>query len=325
MSIRSSTSSRRTGRAARSPSRPFAAALALAALALAGCATPQLQAVREHAPDYAPRAEVAGVPFVEQSRDYCGPASLAMVLAWSGAPTPLEALVGQAYTPGRSGALPPDVLSAARRRGRLAVPVGTLDALLRELEAGHPVLVLQNLSLDWAPQWHYAVAVGYDLPGETLLLRSGPHARLPTPLATFERTWARGGYWGLVVLPAGELPATAGERAVLEATAGLERAGRLPEAARGYRAALARWPESYAGWMGLGNARYGQGDLSGAADAFRAATARDPAPGAAWHNLALVLAELHDPAAAQAARQALALAPPQEQSRYREGLAPLLR
>jgi hypothetical protein len=33
---------------------------------------------------------------------------------------------------------------------------------LREVAAGNPVLVLQNLSFAWAPVWHYAVVMGYD-------------------------------------------------------------------------------------------------------------------------------------------------------------------
>ncbi|WVM93376.1 hypothetical protein ULG90_05290 [Halopseudomonas pachastrellae] len=49
---------------------------------------------------------------------------------------------------------------------------GELDAILRELDDGNAVLVMQNLAFDWYPQWHYA-AVGYDLNTRELILHSG--------------------------------------------------------------------------------------------------------------------------------------------------------
>ena len=87
------------------------------------------------------------------------------------------------------------------------MPVDNLADLLAELDAGHPVLVFQNLALDWSPQWHFAVAVGYDLDSGDLILRSGTERRRVTRLSTFEFTWRRGDYWALVVLPPDRLPA----------------------------------------------------------------------------------------------------------------------
>lgn len=45
--------------------------------------------------------------------------------------------------------------AAARRHGAVAyVLPDRLDALLEEITAGHPVVVLQNLGLQWIPSWH---------------------------------------------------------------------------------------------------------------------------------------------------------------------------
>ena len=293
---------------------------ALLLLALGACAAPQTAQLVQDPGDLPPRAEVADVPFFAQERYYCGPASLAMVLAWSGLPVTQEDLVSQVYTPEREGSLQNDVLAAARRNGRLAVPVDTLPDLLAEIAAGHPVLVFQNLALDWYPQWHFAVAIGYDLEARELILHSGLDARRVTPLDTFEHTWKRGDYWALVVLPPDRLPARAEETAVLRAAAGLERSRRLDEAATAYGSILGRWPDSLGALMGLGNVSYAMGDLDAAEAAFRRAIAAHPEAPAPWNNLAYVLIGLDRRAEAiAAAREAVRLAG-DDAAPYRETL-----
>src|SRR5690606_33493011 len=156
--------------------------------------------------------ELDRTPYFEQADFQCGPASLAMALGAAGIDVSPEALVGRVFVPGRQGSLQVEMIAAARRQGAVAVRIpGRLDALLQELAAGHPVVVLQNLSLPISPVWHYAVAIGYDLGREELLLRSGPMRRQRLALSTFELTWARGGHWAFVALAPGRLPATATE------------------------------------------------------------------------------------------------------------------
>jgi hypothetical protein len=278
---------------------------------LAGCATPQTDRLLETPTALPPRAEVGGVPFFPQEKYYCGPAALAMVLSWSGLPVTQEEIAAQVYTPGREGTLQSDMVAGARRHGRLAVPVTELSDLTAELAAGHPVVVFQNLGFGWLPVWHYAVAIGYDLSLGDLVLHSGLDARRAMSLATFERTWARGDHWALVVLPPEELPAAADEAAVLHAASGLEQAGRPREAAIAYTTIAERWPDSLEAWIGLGNAAYAAGDLEAAENAFRTATERHPAAGAAWNNLAHVLGEKgRRPEAIAAAERAVRLGGP---------------
>jgi tetratricopeptide (TPR) repeat protein len=265
--------------------------LAIAALgALAACATPQIPQLGEEG-GLPAQAEVGSVPFHPQTENHCGPAALAMVLGWSGAQARPEDVAGQVLTPGREGSLGHDLVAAARRADRLAVPVHGLEALLAELAAGHPVLVLQNLGLGWYPQWHYAVAIGYDLEAGTLTLHSGEEQGLVVPLTTFARTWQRAEQWALAVLPPDSLPATDDAMAVLQAAAGLEQAGRYEAAVAAYAAALGRWPDSLVALIGLGNARYAAGQLAAAEAAFRTAVSFHPKEAAAWNNLAHVLAD----------------------------------
>ncbi len=281
---------------------------ALVLLATAACASLQTTALITDSGALPARTEIAEVPFFPQEKYYCGPAALAMALAWSGLEVTQEDMVGQVYSPERKGSLRTDMLAAARRNGRLAVPVATLPDLLAEVAAGNPVIVFQNLALPWYPQWHFAVAIGYDLTRREIVLHSGTDARRVTPLDTFEHTWRRGDYWALVVSAPDKLPKMAGQTPVLRAAAGLERAERYAEAATAYDTILQRWPGGLAALMGLGNARYGAGDMPGAAAAFRRATERHPAAAAAWNNLAHVLAEQgRRDAALAAAREAVRL------------------
>ncbi len=237
------------------------------------------------------RAELTTVPFFPQQEQFCGPAALAMALAWSGLPVTQAEIAEQVFTPGRGGTLRTDVLAAARRNGRLAVPLNDLDQILSEIAAGHPVIVFQNLALEWFPQWHFAVAIGYDLDREEIILHSGREIRRVTPLRTFARTWARGDQWALVVLPPGELPASTAQIPTVAAAAGLERVGRYRDAADTYTAILDRWPDAIGAHIGLGNARYALGDLLGATAALDAALGNHPQSPILWNNLAYVLAD----------------------------------
>lgn len=287
------------------------ALLLAAALALAGCAAVQTAALqRSPPPDLPARSELAATPFFAQTEYHCGPAALATALVAAGlAATPAE-LGREIFLPARGGTLQLEMLAGARRHGAVATRLPTtLEALLRELEAGHPVVVLLNLGLRWYPVWHYAVLVGHDLERGEVLLRSGTTERLAMSMSTFERTWARAGAWGVVALPPGRWPATAEERAAVEAAVGFERAAAPAQAALAYRSALERWPRNLSLQIGLGNSLHAGGDKPGAASAFEAAAATHPASAPAWMNLASTLAELgRRDAARRAAQRAVAVA-----------------
>ena len=290
-----------------------------ALLSLAGCATPQLAALRDAWPADVPgQAQLSQVPFFAQADYQCGPAALAMVAQSAGVLVTPEQLVEQVYLPGRQGSLQPEMLAATRRQGLVAYLLAPeLNALLRELAAGNPVLVFQNLSLPIYPLWHYAVAIGYDRDRSELVLHSGTTERLTLSLATFERTWARGGRWAMLALPTHRLPATASPDAYAGAVATLERTH--PVAAHAaYATALKTWPQQRALWLGSGNTAYALGQRNRAAEAYEAAAKVDPAFADAWNNLAQVRLELGQRAqAAEAIARAVALGGPRE-ARYRE-------
>lgn len=275
----------------------------VALLLLAGCAS-QTRALLA-APRAGPQQqELVSTPFYAQERYQCGPAALAMVLGAAGITRTPDALVGEVYLPAREGSLQIEMQAAGRRHGALTTRIEpSLHALLAELDAGHPVLVLQNLSLPLMPKWHYAVVIGYDLARAEVILRSGTTQRMTMPLSTFENTWARSGFWGLVALAPGQLPVTARLESLQPDLIAYEAAVPPQSAQLSYRAALQRWPTALPLQMGLGNSAYAANDKAAAADAFRRASVTHPGHGAAFNNLAVVLGELGQLEEARAAAQ----------------------
>lgn len=229
------------------------------------------------------------VPFYPQPAHQCGPAALVMALNWSGVAASPHELTEQVFTPSRSGSLQSAMVAAARRQDRIAFLLAEPADLIGEIAAGHPVIVLQNLGLSWFPVWHYAVVVGWDAAAGEVILHSGTTPFKSTTVKTFERTWARSGFWGLLVLPPSRLPATAQEADYLTAVSPLEGMGRWKTAMLAYRTALGRWPDSLAATVGIGGCLYRSGDLASAEAHFRDAIEQFPRQGVLFNNLAHVL------------------------------------
>ena len=282
-------------------------------LLAAGCTTLQTDRIRATANAFPRPVELTTVPFFPQEEYQCGPAALAALLNGAGVSVTPDQLAPQVYLPERQGSLQLEMIGAARRQGRVPYVLRPeLESLFAEVASGNPVLILQNLSFWWYPKWHYAVVVGFDLPHDRIVLRSGREQRHDVPIKIFERTWRRSHYWAMVVLSPDRLPFTAEEIPYLQAVAPLERLARWPETTTAYSAALKRWPKSLAARMGLGNSRYALADVPGAEEEFRRATQDHPDAAAAFNNLAQTLADQNRwPEARTAARHAVELGGPQ--------------
>lgn len=263
--------------------------LACSLLLSSGCAT---RYGVDHFPTLPPQHELSNIPFYPQQQYQCGPAALATALSWSGQTTSPETLTPQIYLPARQGSLQTELISATRRHQRIPYVIEpNLNQLLNELAAGNPVVVLQNLGLNWKPQWHYAVAIGYDLTANAIILRSGTTQRQLTPIGLFDRTWARSNRWGLLVLPPSRLPMNANETRYLQSVASLERLGHLQTAMAAYQHAAEAWPASPLALFALGNGHYRQGDTKAAEQAWRDAISRDQHHAPSLNNLAVLLLE----------------------------------
>ncbi|HEX2199652.1 MAG TPA: PA2778 family cysteine peptidase [Burkholderiales bacterium] len=282
------------GRKARRNARAAAGVFVCAcALALTGCASlwPQTAELREALPAGLPeRVELAEVPFFPQSDYQCGPAALATALASAGVKVTPEDLVPQVYLPERKGSLQIEMLAAARRHGLISYQLAPrLVDVMRELAAGTPVILLQNLG--FRDGWHYAVAVGYDYDRGEIILRSGVTEREVLAFTMNEFVWMRSGYWAMVAVPPSRIPATAQEERWLGAVAAYERAGNAAAARTAYAGFLQRWPDNVTAAIGLANAHHALGDLSAAEQVLRQAERRDPGSVIVLNNLAQTLSD----------------------------------
>ena len=242
--------------------------------------------------DLPQRVELADVPFFAQDDYQCGPAALAMLLAHSGVAVTPQQLQPQVYLPGRAGSLAIELQAATRRQQRVPYLLpGRLDALLRELAAGQPVLVLLNPGFSWWPRWHYALAIGYDAVNEEMILHSGRERASHMQLTPFLNAWQRGGNWAMLALPAQRLPVFASAAAMLQQGIALEQAGQDQLAAPLYQAAVARWPEAHELWFGLGNVRYRLTQPAAAEAAWHTALQLKPVAAPARLNLIELLLE----------------------------------
>jgi hypothetical protein len=251
-----------------------------------GCAPPL-----ELPANFAP-LELETVPFFAQTEFQCGPAALATILAAAGVSVTPEELVDAVYIAGLRGSLQPELLGATRRQGFIPYVLEPQPAaLFAELAAEQPVLVLQNLGLDRAPVWHYAVVVGMDPGADGVILRSGTERRLVTPTQRFLRSWQRGENWAFVAVAPGTLPATATAARYVRALAGAETLLSRADADAAYRTALERWPQDELLLFAAAARKHNEHDLTAATTLYRELLALSPEHTAAHNNLANVLAE----------------------------------
>lgn len=273
------------------------AALALLLCMLTACAGQPAQLDPEALASLPSGHLIDGLPFHPQVEDQCGPASLATMLAARGVWVEPESLRGQLYIPDKAGAVTTEMVARARRFGLLVYPLQPeLVAILQEVAAGNPVLVMQNLSLEWLPRWHYSVVIGFDLPGEFVVLRSGDEPAHEVPFALFRNTWTRADRWAVVLVAPHDLPATAREDVFVRSASDLEQVGELDSALAAYRTAMAAWPGSDTALFGAGNTAYALGDYGQAAALFSDFVRMRPLSAAGWNNLAYSLGQLdcHD-------------------------------
>ena len=235
----------------------------------------------------------SSIPFYPQTEFQCGPAALAAVLAAAGVQTSPDILSPQIYLPQRQGSLQVELLAAARRAGRIPYVIeDDPQLLIAQIEAGRPVLVLQNLLTRHFPNWHYAVLVGFDPSRNRVTLNSGTRQGVEMKAAKFLRTWDWGGRWAMVTLRPGELPAMPQAQAYAEAVADFEAVAGLTAAVPAWQAAVRRWPLDSHPHLALGNQAYARGDLAGSVTHYRRGLALDSENPALRNNLASVLGEL---------------------------------
>ncbi len=246
------------------------------------------------------RVELTETPFHPQLEHHCGPAALATILEASAASPSYGELVDRIYVPGLEGSLQVELLAATRHFQRIPFRVpGELEAVLAEVVAGRPVLILQNLGLPSRPTWHYAVVIGYDRDRGEILMRSGEEPVQVTRLQPWMRQWDWASRWAMVALRPGELPVHRDFALVVRALADFDDHAPGHLRLQAWQSATRYWPQEALTWMGAGNAHHTLGALAEAANSFERALHIQPDYWPARLNLATVLEEQDRPCLGQ--------------------------
>ncbi len=138
------------------------------------------------------------VPFVPQESETCGPASLAMVLAFWGEEVTHDELVDAVMMPDDKGVRGSRLIALARARGFRALAFeGDLPLVHDYVSREWPLIVALDAGHG---RFHDVVVVGFE--GDSVLLHDPAKGRAQrVRIRAFQKKWARSGCWTLLVLP----------------------------------------------------------------------------------------------------------------------------
>ncbi|HEY6573210.1 MAG TPA: papain-like cysteine protease family protein, partial [Candidatus Eisenbacteria bacterium] len=239
------------------------------------------------------------VPYVPQSEVLCGGAAVAMVLRYWGERGVLAEDFATLVEPGAAGIRTETLVGAVRARGWTALPMsGTASDVRSELAQGRPVIALLQVG---GGAFHFVVLVAWANGG--VILHDPASAPFRTSSAeAFDKAWAPGGRWAMLILPparaaapvahdssladaAPRAPLT-GCDAIVEDAIARARNGDAAEAERRLLSAAALCPESAAPLRGLAGLRFKAEDWAGAARLAERALVLEPDDRYTWRLLA---------------------------------------
>ena len=273
-------------------------------LVLAGCqGTPQTDQLNAEALSrLPPSARIQNVPFYPQQAFYCGPTTLAEVFGFYGQEVSADDIAPKLFIPGKEGSLQLEMVSATRGYGFLPyTDKGTLSDVMQLVSDQIPVIVFQNLSVQWLPQWHYAVVTGFDKQQQEFIVHTGVTPSHHMSFSLFERTWGRAGYWFLAPLTPQRQSQALVPYIYIKAAYDMLKVGDSKQAEAFLAAATRQWPGQWLSYFLLANHLAGS-DIQAAVHWYEQGYRAGQHQPAYLNNYALALEQSGQP---QQARQML--------------------
>lgn len=152
--------------------------------------------------DLPSRCVMDNVCYVQQTRNFCGPAALTMVLNYWGQKTDQKTVGKSVFDTSIQATNGADMLLYARGKGYSAYSWNSSMADLKQkLMLGIPVIVLQDSSITDS-SGHYRVATGYDDEDKVIYVND-PYEPNTKEISydKFATLWERHGNWSLLVCP----------------------------------------------------------------------------------------------------------------------------
>jgi len=157
---------------------------------------------------------IAGLPFAEQRKDWCGPAVLAAVLSYHGEKVAAADIARDIYLPGYRGALNLDLFLWAKKRGLAAwAGAGSEERIRQEVGRDRPVICMVRRRGRLADRNHFVILRGYDRPRQLWLVDNGTGKEEQVRFADFDHNWRECGRWMLVVQGGSPSPQPEAQRA----------------------------------------------------------------------------------------------------------------
>lgn len=148
--------------------------------------------------------QIPSVPFIEQKDDFCGPASLAMVMNFYGANVTQDEIAKEIYSPELKGTLSMELVLYPIKKGFEAEMYnGNLDDLKQKVRAVSPLIVSVKERED-ADRAHYMVVWGYDDKDKKIFAHTGRKERIAIRYEDFIEMWKRAGFLTVWMYPKGE-------------------------------------------------------------------------------------------------------------------------
>lgn len=222
---------------------------------LAGCQTPpQTRSLLLKPPIIDKQHLIDAVPFYPQQEYFCGPTTLAEVASYHNYNFRPEQIAPLTFVPNLQGSLQIEMVAATRQLGMVAyAQQGDLELLIGLVANNIPIIVLQNNGIGLFPQWHYAVVIGYDLENQQVTLHTGVTPYHTLNFATFERTWQRGKYWMLAMLPTDTTNKLLSPFVYAKASQDLLDTGQFEAGIRALKSAIKQWPDYWLPYFLLAN------------------------------------------------------------------------
>jgi ABC-type bacteriocin/lantibiotic exporter with double-glycine peptidase domain len=142
--------------------------------------------------------QIDGVPFVKQETHYCGPASVASVMAYYGVVVDQRNIADAVYSEKLKGTLITDMENYAGANGfQTESGQGTPEDIKRFLNQKKPVIVLVDFGFWVFSKPHYLVVTGYNEKG--FIAHTGYEESRPFPYPEFQSIWQKKGSPYLII------------------------------------------------------------------------------------------------------------------------------
>ena len=232
---------------------------------------------------------IEGVAFVEQEKNWCGPASLASVVGFWGKPESQGTIAEKVYLKSARGTLTVDMEGYASKLGFWSSAYeGSVEDAKEKLSMGIPLITLQkSKKYFFVSKNHYLVLLGYDDKRRCFIAHTGRKENEIIPYKKFIKSWKRADFWTLVTCPPEKVSWQLDSDGFNRLGILFEEKGMLGDAIQSYNRSLAE-EENERVFFNLGNACGKKEQFEDAITAYENALNLDPDYADCYNNLAYI-------------------------------------